>query len=144
MKQPDVQAARWLRQAEHDLSIAERHLKDHCYSDCCFMSEQTAQKALKAYLFAQGERSVFEHSVFRMITRAREHDAAFAALRERGSILDQYYIPTRYPDALAEPAVPFESYTNAQASEALAFAREFVGLVQHKLGISPTSSSTGA
>ncbi len=87
---------------------------------------------------------MFEHSIFKMITRAEEYDVAFAALRERGNILDQYYIPTRYPDALAEPAVPFESYTNAQASEALAFAREFVGLVQHKLGISPTSSSTGA
>lgn len=133
MKQPDMQAERWLRQAEHDVRIAERHLQEASYSDCCFMSEQTAQKALKAFLFAQGERMVVEHSIFRMLKRAAGYDQGFTAPLENGKVLDQYYIPTRYPDALAEPAVPFESYTQQQASQALAFAREIVIMVKTKV-----------
>jgi len=97
------------------------------------MSEQVAQKAMKAFLYAQGERAVAEHSIVSMMKRAVTSDTAFQGLRERAAVLDQYYIPTRYPDALAEPAVPFESYTRDQASEALAIAREIVTLVTSKV-----------
>jgi HEPN domain-containing protein len=50
-----------------------------------------------------------------------------------GRILDQYYIPTRYPDALAPPAVPFESYTEEQGEKAVAAAQGIVSLVTEKL-----------
>jgi HEPN domain-containing protein len=43
-----------------------------------------------------------------------------------GRILDQYYIPTRYPDALAPPAVPFESYTE-EPRELSKLQRRFMG-----------------
>jgi HEPN domain-containing protein len=43
-------AQRWLRQAEHDLRIAGGHHERADYSDACFMAEQAAQKALKAFL----------------------------------------------------------------------------------------------
>ena len=97
------------------------------------MSEQTAQKAMKAFLYAQGERVVAEHSIVSMMRRALSYDTAFQPLLEKAGVLDQYYIPTRYPDALADPAVPFESYTREQASYALAYARELVELVQKQV-----------
>ena len=133
MKKPKQHADRWLRQTGHDLVIAQTHFQSGCYSDCCFMSEQTAQKAMKAFLFAQGERVVVEHSIAGMMKRALGYDATFRSFLEKASVLDQYYIPTRYPDALAEPAVPFESYTREQASQALAFAHEIVELVKQKV-----------
>lgn len=133
MKQPKQDAERWLRQAEHDLTIAETHLRSGAYSDCCFMSEQTAQKAMKAFLFAQGERAVLSHSIASMVKRALPFDGAFQPLLEKAGVLDQYYIPTRYPDALADPAVPFESYTREQASRAVTVAREIVEFVKPKL-----------
>jgi HEPN domain-containing protein len=48
-------------------------------------------------------------------------------------VLDQYYIPPRYPDALASPAVPFESYTQEQDMTALTAAQGIVALVAQKV-----------
>lgn len=134
MKNPEQQASRWLRQVEHDWTVAESDFQRDFYSDCCFMCEQAAQKAMKAFLYAQGERAIAEHSIGGLMKRAITYERDFQLLLEKARMLDQYYIPTRYPDAMADPAVPFESYAREQASQALAFAREIVDLVKRKIG----------
>ena len=125
-------AQRWLRQAEHDLRIARGHHERADYSDACFMAEQAAQKTLKAFLIWQGQRSVPLHSVAQLAERCAEFDPDFAAHITAGRILDQYYIPTRYPDALAPPAVPFESYTHEQGARAVAAVQALLALVTQK------------
>ncbi len=40
MKPTPEAGLRWLRQAEHDLKIAQSHQKNRDYSDACFMAEQ--------------------------------------------------------------------------------------------------------
>jgi HEPN domain-containing protein len=62
-------------------------------------------------------------------------DKDFSSHIDSGRILDQYYIPTRYPDALAPPAVPFESYTEEQGEKAVHAAQAIVSLVRQKLRI---------
>ena len=65
--------------------------------------------------------------------RKAEHDLAFGrvalkelrARREDAGILDQYYVPTRYPNGLAG-GVPFEAFGEAQAVAALTAAERFV------------------
>jgi HEPN domain-containing protein len=57
MKPTPEAGLRWLRQAEHDLEIAQSHQKKRDYSDACFMAEQASQKALKGFLIARGQRS---------------------------------------------------------------------------------------
>ena len=47
-------------------------------------------------------------------------------------MLDRYYIPTGYPDALAPPAVPYEIYTAKDAEEAVDFARKIIDKVKRK------------
>ena len=130
-------AQRWLRQAEHDLRIAGGHHERADYSDACFMAEQAAQKALKAFLMWQGQRSVPLHSVAQLAARCAQFDPDFAAHITTGRILDQYYIPTRYPDALAPPAVPFESYTQEQGASAVAAVHDLVSLVAQKFSPAP-------
>jgi HEPN domain-containing protein len=125
-------ALRWLRQAEHDLTIARGHRERGDYSDACFMAEQAAQKALKAFLIARGQRAVPLHSVAQLAERCAQLDPAFSVHITPGRILDQYYIPTRYPDALAPPAVPFESYTEDQAQRAVTTVGSLVALVNEK------------
>jgi HEPN domain-containing protein len=98
-----------------------------------FMAEQAAQKALKGFLMAQGQRSVPVHSVAQLAERCAQFDADFAAHITSGRLLDQYYIPTRYPDALAPPAVPFESYTQEQGERAVAAVQAIVALVRQKV-----------
>jgi HEPN domain-containing protein len=48
-------------------------------------------------------------------------------------VLDRYYILTRYPDALAPPAVPYKSYTKKDAIQALRYAKEILQLVRNKI-----------
>ncbi|MBI2998485.1 MAG: HEPN domain-containing protein [Deltaproteobacteria bacterium] len=131
---PNLEAGRrWLRQAEHDLSVARRHNGQADYSDACFMAEQASQKALKAFLITRGQRSVPIHSVAQLAERCSQIDPDFISYIASGRILDQYYIPTRYPDALAPPAVPFESYTQEQGEKAVASAQAILSLVVQKL-----------
>ena len=133
MKPGREAALRWLRQAEHDLSIALGHQERGDFSDACFMAEQAAQKALKAFLIGHGYRSVPIHSVAQLAERCAQIDLAFAVHITAGRVLDQYYIPTRYPDALAPPAVPFESYTQEQGHTAVAATQAIVALVAQNL-----------
>jgi HEPN domain-containing protein len=102
------------------------------------MAEQAAQKALKAFLLAQGHRAVPVHSVAQLAEHCTEIDPDFAVHITPGRILDQYYIPTRYPDALAPPAVPFESYTEEQGEKAVAAAQAIITPVAQKLAATKT------
>jgi HEPN domain-containing protein len=133
MKPGREAAQRWLRQAEHDLAISRGHQERGDFSDACFMAEQAAQKALKAFLLGHGYRSVPIHSVAQLTERCAQINPAFAVHITAGRVLDQYYIPTRYPDALAPPAVPFESYTQEQGAMAVAAAQAIVALVGQNL-----------
>jgi HEPN domain-containing protein len=133
MKPGREAAQRWSRQAEHDLAIARGHQQRGDFSDACFMAEQAAQKALKAFLFSHGDRSVPIHSVAQLAERCAQINPAFAVHITAGRVRDQYYIPTRYPDALAPPAVPFESYTQEQGTTAVAAAQAIVALVAQNL-----------
>ena len=133
MKPGREAARRWLRQAEHDLAIARGHRERGDFSDACFMAEQAAQKALKAFLIGRGHRSVAIHSVAQLAERCAQIDPAFTAHITAGRVLDQYYIPTRYPDALAPPAVPFESYTQEQGITAVGGAQAIIALVAQTL-----------
>ncbi len=129
MKRPRETAIRWFRQAGHDLEIAKR-LEEESPADACYYAEQASQKTLKAFLYFHGSRGQPEHSVVFLAERCAEVDPSFNAFVSHGHILDQYYIPTRYPDALADPAVPFESYSVAQAAEAIRMASEIVDKVR--------------
>jgi HEPN domain-containing protein len=122
-----------LRQAEHDLEIAGKHQERGDFSDACFMSEQASQKALKGFLISHGRRSVPIHSVAHLIEESSRIDKDFSMHINLGRLLDQYYIPTRYPDALAPPAVPFESYTKEQGDKAVQGAKAIVSLVRQNV-----------
>lgn len=132
MKRPLETSQRWFRQAEHDLGIAEK-LKEDSPADACYFSEQAGQKALKAFLYLKGSRSVPEHSIGYLAKLCTERDPSFPLPVQRWSKLDQYYIPTRYPDGLADPAVPFESYSVVEASEAIQIASEIMEAVRRKI-----------
>ncbi|MBI3333385.1 MAG: HEPN domain-containing protein [Candidatus Omnitrophica bacterium] len=74
-----------------------------------------------------------EHSVALLARYCSEKDPTFTPFIKTGTAMDQYYIPTRYPDALADPAVPFESYSVTQAAEAVRLASEIVRAVKSGL-----------
>jgi HEPN domain-containing protein len=69
------------------------------------MAEQATQKVLKALLIGHGHRSVPIHSVAQLAERCAQIDPAFTVHITAGRVLDQYDIPTRYPDALVPPGL---------------------------------------
>ena len=97
------------------------------------MAEQTAQVALKAFILANKRRFIWEHSVQELARLCSQFDKDFGAVVDAGKILDRYYIPTRYPDALASPAVPYKTYIEKDAAEAVGFAEKMIELVKQKL-----------
>lgn len=130
---PKEEAQRWLSQATHVLDVAKTLLAEACYAESCFHAEQAGQVALKAFLYGRGERFVKLHSVKELVEQCRAYDPTFHKLQDAGKVLDQYYIPTRYPDALAFPGLPYESYTERQAKEAVKLAGRIVNVVKQKL-----------
>ena len=133
MKKPLETAQRWLAQAENNLSVSQTMLGTAFWAETCFHSEQTAQLALKAFLFFKGRRFVNIHSVRQLASECGDMDSDFAALVAYGAYLDKFYLTTRYPDALPDPAVPFESFTAQEAQQALDYATEIVELVRGKV-----------
>ena len=109
MKDSTGEAERWLRQAEHDLEFARVALRERFHAPTCFIAQPSAEKALKALLYRLGERVVLGHSLMDLLDRLEDPIPDVATLRESAGILDQYYVPTRYPNALPG-GVPFEAF----------------------------------
>jgi HEPN domain-containing protein len=128
MKDPRGEAERWLKQAAYDLRAAEHNADGEYYSVACFNAQQAAEKSLKAFLFAQGERVVLGHSVGELCRRCAEYEESFADLAGSASKLDRLYIPTRYPNALPG-GVPAEIYDEEDATGAIALASKVLAMV---------------
>ena len=134
MKDPKGEAAKWLAQAEYDLHAAQENTNIKLYSYGCFIAQQAAEKVLKAFLYAQGEREVVGHSVAGLCRRAANFKKGFSTLVQKARRLDRYYIPTRYPNGLPD-GVPAESYDEADAQDALNLAREICDMVKQQLNV---------
>ncbi|MEK7765294.1 MAG: HEPN domain-containing protein [bacterium] len=127
---PEAEAARWISQAEHDLAAGERDFAAADWSEACYHAEQVGQKALKAFLFRMGARHVPIHSVAKLAEECSGHEPRFREHLGTARTLDQYYVPTRYPDALASPALPHETYGREQAQAALDGAKRVLALAK--------------
>jgi HEPN domain-containing protein len=125
MKRARAEAARWLAQAESDLGFAELGLREGFFAQACFVCQQSVEKALKALHYLAGARVVLGHSLVELLDSLSAQHAGLLDLREAAQQLDQYYIPTRYPNGLPG-GVPAEVFTRRQAEEAVALARRFL------------------
>lgn len=123
---------RWLLQARADVETAQFLLEGEKYYMACFVAQQAAEKALKAFLFSRGAATVFGHSIDRLCRDCAAHDSDFERLRPRVKNLDHYYIEARYPNGLPEET-PVEYFERADAETAVAEAREVVDAVSARI-----------
>ena len=98
--EPLDEGLRWLRQAQQDLHWCAHLAQQGAYHLACFLAQQVTEKALKAFLYAQGQEIVLGHSVERLCSAAAAYEPVFQERARSWSILDGYYIPTRYPNGL--------------------------------------------
>ena len=129
---PKQEADRWLRQAENDLAVVHMSVREGFYAHACFMSQQAAEKALKALAYLKGDRFVLGHSVKVLLDNLIATFPGLASVRDGAEQLDQYYVPTRYPNALPGSA-PFEVYKREQAEEAVNIAEGIIQIAERSI-----------
>jgi HEPN domain-containing protein len=124
----DDKSGVWFRQAEGEYKWAKDAFDAGNWALVCYLSQQTSEKALKALAFSQGVQQVRSHSTFEIAQSMKIN----GELAEAARILDQYYMTTRYPDALPGGA-PCDMFVRSQAEEALRLANLFIRKVQAEL-----------
>lgn len=122
-------ADRWLRQAQSDYKGAEWNLEGQFYSIACFMAQQSAVKALRAFMFLNSEDAIESKSVVDLLDRAMTYEERFRSLVAGSARLDLYYKTSRFPDALPG-GIPSEVMTERDAKEAIQEAYDVLSIVE--------------
>lgn len=121
----------WLNQAVRDLEQAEESMKLGRHEWACFAAHQSAEKAVKAlHLFKKQE--AWGHVVARLLIELPVEVAAPVELVEKGRTLDNFYIPTRYPNGHPSGA-PYEHYGPLQSEQAIRYANEILIFINSKM-----------
>ncbi len=123
---------RWLIQAERDFNALKDLATGSHYHLVCFNAQQTAEKALKAFLYYQGKELIFTHSVTKLCEEATQYDDTFTALRKEIKTLDTYYLEARYPNALVDN-IPAEFFDEDDAREAIIMAKKTLEFVKERV-----------
>ena len=120
------QAERWLLTAEEDLRAADLLMEAGMYAQSCFHAQQSGEKAVKA-LWHRVDAEPWGHSVQRLIAQfPRQIEISnLEGWIEQGALLDQFYIPTRYPNGLPD-LTPGQVYRSEDARRGLEAARSLV------------------
>jgi HEPN domain-containing protein len=125
-----VEYENWLAFAREDLRMAELAIADGLYNQVCFHAQQCAEKTVKALLLYQGQAPPRTHRLGDLVNLINPNLLAAIALEVQ--LLDRFYIPTRYPDALPG-SLPEGLPEASDAQEALAVARQVFEMVTQEL-----------
>ncbi|NJR61019.1 MAG: HEPN domain-containing protein [Cyanobacteria bacterium CRU_2_1] len=121
---------RWLAFAREDLRMAELAMIEELHNQVCFHAQQCAEKTIKALLIAQGQTPPRTHRLGDLVNLLDPNPLAAIALDVQ--LLDRFYIPTRYPDALPG-SLPEGLPDASDAQEALAVVQQVFEMVIQEL-----------
>jgi HEPN domain-containing protein len=120
----------WLQFAREDRRMADMALEEGLYNQVCFHSQQCAEKSLKAWLLQKGESIPRTHRMADLVNLISKD--FLGEIADRLLLLDQFYIPTRYPDALPG-SLPDSLPDKSDAMDALETARKLLELIETNL-----------
>jgi len=130
-------AERWFHFAGEDLRMAKLAFEEQIYNQVCFHIQQSAEKSLKGLLAHQGKTPPRTHlmsDLLQLIEPGLFKDVHIDIL-----LLDRFYIPTRYPDALPG-ALPDGMPNKQDAEDAMQTAQRIVETLARQLQSAPSSS----
>jgi len=122
----------WLEKASEDLTVARLVLKEGHTAHTCFLSQQCIEKSLKAYLLFQANDYPRTHKLVDLLNSCATLDTAFSQFLSECTVVDQYYVPTRYPDGIpgsTASGLPSET----EAKEAMQTAEKILQFVMQKV-----------
>ncbi|MBA7639447.1 hypothetical protein ES703_47105 [subsurface metagenome] len=93
-------SADWMKQALRDLESAKAQKQDEFFEWSCFISQQAAEKALKA-VFQKIGAEAWGHSLLELIRALKEKINIPQELEVSARYLDRFYIPARYQNGWA-------------------------------------------
>ena len=121
----------WFNQAARDLEQAQVSQKSGHHEWACFAAQQAAEKAVKA-LHLSLKQEAWGHMIAQLLTELPASVNVPRELIEKGRVLDNFYMPTRYANGHPSGA-PFEHYGPLQSSEAIQNASEILEFVRHQM-----------
>jgi HEPN domain-containing protein len=118
----------WFDQALRDLEQAKDSQRAGRHEWACFAAQQAAEKAAKALHLCLGQEA-WGHVVAQLLRELPESVEVPWELIEKARVLDNFYIPPRYPNS--HPAgAPFEHYGPLQSGEAIQYAGAILEFVR--------------
>src|SRR5574341_1044496 len=128
MSQSDAryEAKRWWLTAQDDFEAAETMHQAGKYSHACFLSQQSAEKAMKALWFAT-DSDPWVHSVQKLVMQFPQQDRLHNIQNwiTQAAYLGKFYIPTRYPNGLPD-LIPSQVYNEQDSTQAIERAEFFL------------------
>ena len=123
--------ADWFNQAVRDLEQAEDSQRAARHEWACFAAHQASEKAVKALHLHSGQEA-WGHVVAKLLRELPQSVRAPDDLLEKGRVLDNFYIPPRYPNSHPQGA-PFDHYGPLQSEEGIRYAREIIEFVRSRM-----------
>jgi len=111
-------ALKWLKQALHDLEMAEKNISIGGYDIAAFLSHQSVEKLLKAIFAIEGRKIPKTHYLDDL---ARELELGKNIINIISELTIDYTF-SRYPDVADN--VPYEEYNEKIAKEKVKTAKE--------------------
>ena len=121
---------RWLVFAREDLRMAELALAEGILSQVCFHAQQCVEKAIKGWLAQHDQVTPRTHRMADLLPLLPPD--LMGELGNPLRLLDRFYIPTRYPDAVPDTP-PGGISRPSDAEEALDLARRVLRQVERRL-----------
>lgn len=119
-------ALKWLKQAVHDIQMAEKNIAIGGYDVAAFLAHQSVEKLLKAIFIIKGKKFPKTHYIDELARELNLKKEYVDSLSE----LTVDYTFSRYPDVSEN--VPYEEYDEEIAKEKVKLAKEiFETLKEH-------------
>jgi len=137
MKRPEKEEAmRWFTHAKDEFIDADELRKRGRFYLALFHFQQSVEKAIKAFLYlnVKSIEVFYTHSINDLIKIAIDIDTEFNKVVSVKK-LDQYYIPTRYPNGLPG-GIPSRFYDDPkEAEDAMILAKKAIELIEKKINL---------
>lgn len=121
------EVSQWWRQAERDILSAEHSLSSGDFYIAAFLSQQAAEKALKALYLQEKKELLKTHNISRL---AKALDLSDILLKKI-AMLEPVYQETRYPDVSAK--IPADEFEEKDAQEFVNIAHEVLIWIQKRI-----------
>ncbi len=127
-----TEGARWMRQAEQDLEDARFLREGGRHNLACFMGQQAAEKAIKAYLYHKRVEDVWGHSLLDLCEDAKLFDMMFDTVKAEARQLDKYHYITRYPEYLPSGTCS-EAFDAIDSKRSIELSKQVVDFARERI-----------